>query len=41
MRSGTMDTTSPGLSREEKGGLSRVSPLDLRAWARRTIIEAV
>jgi hypothetical protein len=36
-----MGTTSPGLSREEQGGLQRVSPLGLRARARRPITEAV
>jgi hypothetical protein len=40
-RSGIMGTTSPGLDREEHGGLPRVGPLDLRAWARRPITEAV
>jgi hypothetical protein len=41
MRSGTMGTTFPALGREEQEGLPRVGPLDLRAWARSPITEAV
>jgi hypothetical protein len=40
-RFGTMDTTSPGLGQEEQGGLPRVGPLGQRAWASRSITEAV
>jgi hypothetical protein len=41
MKSGTMGTTSPGLGREEQGGLPMVGALGLRARARRPITKVV
>jgi hypothetical protein len=40
-RMGTMGITSPRLGRKEQGGLPRVNPLGLKAWARGPITEAV